>query len=148
VRCFLNPQKLKIPLDNFKKYGIIKQRERRYRVLILLRLLYRTLNFERYKFFFTKEDIERGRNVVDFRRVGKFWVEFLVIDVNEEGRVEGFEACGMFFGIFSLENLVIPFRVSEEVYLEDIERGLVTAGDLLWMGLEWLERLMEVIGYE
>ena len=117
-------------------------------MLIPLKPLYKTLKTEKYKLTFTKEDMEKGKDIINFKRLGRFWVEFLVINVNKEDRVEGFEAWGVLFGMFDSENLVIPFRVSELVFLEDIERGLVTAGDLLQMGLDWLERLMEEVGYE
>jgi hypothetical protein len=117
-------------------------------MLIPLKPLYKTLKTEKYKLTFTKEDIEKRRDIIDFKRIGKFWVDFLVINVNKEGKVEGFEAWGTLFGMFNSENLVIPFKLPELISLEDIEKGLITAGDLLQMGLNWLERLMEEMGYE
>jgi hypothetical protein len=117
-------------------------------MLIPLKSFYKALKTEKYKLVFTKEDKERRRDVIDFKRLGKFWVNFLVINVNKEGKVEGIEAWGTLFGIFQSEDLVIPFRLPELISLEDIERGLITAGDLLQMGLNWLERLMKEMGYE
>jgi hypothetical protein len=117
-------------------------------MLIPLRLLYKTLKADKYKLTFTKEDVERRRDIINFKRLGRFWVNFLVINVNKENKIDSFEAWGTLFGIFQLEDLVIPFRIPELVSLEDIEKGLVTAGDLLQMGLNWLERLMKEMGYE
>jgi len=111
------------------------------KMLIPLKSFYKVLEFDRYKLTFTKEEIEEGRDVIDFKRLGKFWVDFLVIDVNKEGKVEGFEAWGVLFGVFNSESLVIPFKLPGVIFLEDIERGLITAGELLQMGLNWLEHL-------
>lgn|GEM_PF-4257312 len=72
----------------------------------------------------------------------------MIINVNKEGKVEGFEAWGTFFGMFNSEDLVFLFKLSEPISLEDIEKGLITAGDLLQMGLNWLENLAKEENYE
>jgi len=72
----------------------------------------------------------------------------LIINVNKEGKVEGFEAWGTLFGMFNSEDLVFLFKLPEPIFLEDIEKGLITAGGLLQMGLNWLENLAKEGNYE